>query len=558
MELPFIDIVVPTFNRLALLQSAVESLLAQNYPADKYRLVIVDDGSTDGTWPFLQQVSARESRVRALRVEHRGAYAARNRGWRAGAGEIVAFTDDDCLADAGWLAAVAQGFADRPRALGLQGKTVTIPELVTPLTHQIVVDRATSRYETCNMAYRRDVLSSVGGFDDEVEHSGDSQLGAAVSALGPIFFDPEMIVTHPPRPRVFFDREQWRRQVEGLLRLYFRQPDFFRRRWGRYFPLAVGFRWGVGSTIKRAAMLLPWLARDPVVYFTFLRRLLRERAILLAMLPGFWREHVEQVKNSNPHLSCAPAVRLLGVAVHPLTWERLREIVIEAVEKDRGWIIAHHNLHSVYFYHHDPAVRSFYNRAEWIHIDGMSLVFLGKLLGLPLGRSQRLTHLDWIRPLVAEAARREWRIFYLGSRPGVPERGAAILRREFPGLRLETRHGYFDARPEGAENRRVIEAVERARPHLLLVGMGVPRQERWILENRARLHAGAIVNAGALMDYIAGEAAAPPRWMGRVGLEWLYRLANDPARLWKRYLIEPWFVAGLFLAERFGRRHAAP
>jgi N-acetylglucosaminyldiphosphoundecaprenol N-acetyl-beta-D-mannosaminyltransferase len=554
MPLPFIDVVVPTFNRAAMLERLLSSLLEQNYPAERYRVIVVDDGSTDATWPLLQKISAGQSLVRALRAEHGGAYAARNRGWQSGRGEIVAFTDDDCVAAPGWLAAIAKGFADHPQALGLQGKTVTIPELVTPLTHQIVVGRPTSRYETCNIAYRRDALVSVGGFDDEAWHSGDSQIGAAVSALGPVIFHPEMIVIHPPRPRIFFDREQWRRQLEGLLRLYSRQPDFFRRHWGRWFPLAVGFRWGVGSTIKRAAMLLPWLARDPVMYFTFLRRLLRERAVLLAMLPEFWREAKARIKKIAAASPAGRAVRLLGVAVHPLTWERLREIIADAVENDRGSIIAHHNLHSIYYYHHDPAVRSFYSRAQWIHIDGMSLVLLGRLLGLPLGRSQRLTHLDWIRPLLAEAVRREWRIFYLGSRPGVAERGAGILRGEFPGLRLETMHGYFDARPEGAENRRVIEAVERTRPHLLLVGMGVPRQERWILENRERLRAGAIFNTGALMDYIAGEATTPPRWMGRVGLEWLFRLATDPARLWKRYLIEPWFVAGLFLAERFGRQ----
>ncbi len=558
MEFPFIDVVVPTFNRAAMLPRLIASLLAQNYPAERYRVIVVDDGSTDETWSVLQQMATRDGHVMPLRIAHAGAYAARNQGWRAGIGEIVAFTDDDCVADPDWLAAVARGFAARPQALGLQGKTATIPERVTPLTHQIVVARPTSRYETCNIAYRRDALVSVGGFDDEALNSGDSQLGAAVSALGPIFFQPEMIVIHPPRPRIFFDRAEWRRQVEGLLRLYLRQPEFFRRHWGRSFPLAVGFRWGVGSTIKRAAMLVPWLARDPIMYFTFLRRLLRERAILLAMLPGFWREAKTGIKTTAAAPPAGIAVRLLGVAVHPLTWERLKEIIADAVKKDRGWIIAHHNLHSIYFYHHDPAVRSFYDSAEWIHIDGMSLVFLGKLLGLSLGRRQRLTHLDWIRPLLAEAARREWRIFYLGSRPGVAERGAAILRREFPGLRLETMHGHFDTRPDGAENRRVVEAIERAHPDLLFVGMGVPRQERWILANRENLRAGAIINAGALMDYIAGEISAAPRWIGRVGLEWLFRLASDPPRLWRRYLVEPWFVVGLFFCERFGRRRGAP
>ncbi len=253
---------------------------------------------------------------------------------------------------------------------------------------------------------------------------------------------------------------------------------------------------------------------------------------------------------SSPGDAPPAAVRLLGVEVHPLTLERLQRAVAESVESDQSRIIANHNLHSVYLYHHDAAFRSFYARAALVHVDGMSLVFFARLLGLPLGREHRLTPLDWIRPMAAAAARRGWRIFYLGGRPGVAARGAEILRREFPGLQIETAHGHFDPRSDGAENRAVLEAIDRYRPNLLLVGMGMPRQERWILANAGRLRAHAIFNVGALMDYVAGAVPTPPRWLGRLGLEWLFRLASEPSRLWRRYLIEPWFVLRLFLTER--------
>src|SRR5574342_575364 len=241
MSLPFIDVVVPTFNRAAMLKRAIDSLLAQDYPLDRYRITIVDDGSTDETRPLLQKAGAVRDRLRALRIEHRGAYAARNAGWQAGSGEIVAFTDDDCIADPGWLTAIARGFAENPDALGLQGKTVTVREDVTPLTHQIVVRRTDTCYQTCNMAYRRTALSTVGGFDN-VSHSGDSQLGAAVLALGPVLFRSDMVVVHPPRPRTFLDRQTWGPHIDGLLRLYSRQPHFFRRHWGRNFPVSVALR----------------------------------------------------------------------------------------------------------------------------------------------------------------------------------------------------------------------------------------------------------------------------------------------------------------------------
>ena len=105
-------------------------------------------------------------------------------------------------------------------------------------------------------------------------------------------------------------------------------------------------------------------------------------------------------------ISSRGSVRVLGVEVHPCTWPALKEAIVEAITERRGSIIANHNLHSLYLYHHDDAVRAFYDRAAVVHIDGMSLVVVGQLLGLPLRRAQRLTPLDWIRPLLAEAARR--------------------------------------------------------------------------------------------------------------------------------------------------------
>jgi N-acetylglucosaminyldiphosphoundecaprenol N-acetyl-beta-D-mannosaminyltransferase len=253
------------------------------------------------------------------------------------------------------------------------------------------------------------------------------------------------------------------------------------------------------------------------------------------------------------HIGIA-AVSLLGIAVHPLEWKDLKAIISSSVEQKHGSIIAHHNLHSVYLFHRDTGVREFYSRASWTHIDGMSLVFFGRLLGLRLFRAHRLTHLDWIHPLLADAARRRWRVFYLGGKPGVAERAAVLLRGAFPGLILQTAHGYFDARRASEENRAVLDAVNRFGPDLLLVGMGMPRQEHWILENRADLAAGAIFNVGGLFDYIAGETATPPRWLGRCGLEWLFRLTSDPARLSRRYLVEPWFVIKLFFAELLRKR----
>jgi glycosyltransferase involved in cell wall biosynthesis len=295
-SLPFIDVVVCTFNRASMLEGIISSLMAQTYPPERYLVTVVDDGSADDTWSKLEQMAASQSRLRPLRIAHAGLSAARNCGWRSARGDIVAFTDDDCLADPGWLAAVARTFADHPEALGAVGKTVTVAEQVTPMTHQVVVSGPNTIYHGCNMAYRREVLSAVGGFDKGAHYAEDSQFAAAVLTRGPIVFAPEIVIIHPPRPRVFLDRERWTQRLEGALRLYCGYPDFFRRHRGRNFLVAVVLRWVVGSTFKEAAIHLRWLFRDSALYLGFLRRLLRERAVLLLMLPNFWREHRSWVK----------------------------------------------------------------------------------------------------------------------------------------------------------------------------------------------------------------------------------------------------------------------
>lgn len=107
---------------------------------------------------------------------------------------------------------------------------------------------------------------------------------------------------------------------------------------------------------------------------------------------------------------------------------------------------------------------------------------------------------------------------------------------------MRTRHGYFDAQESSPDNQDVLKDIHSYGPQILLVGMGMPRQESWVMDNWDSLSGNAILCCGAALDYFSGEIPTPPRWMGQLGLEWLYRLGSEPKRLWHRYLVEPWFV----------------
>lgn len=253
------------------------------------------------------------------------------------------------------------------------------------------------------------------------------------------------------------------------------------------------------------------------------------------------------------------SVQLCGVRVDALSIGDIERLIAQAVEDARQIAIAHHNLHSVRVVSNDERMRAFYEQAEWIHVDGMGIVAMARLLGRSLRPADRVTYVDMVTPLLEAAQRRGWRVAFLGWKPEVVERARAVLSERYPALEQFYHHGYFDLSLGSAEDNRVVDALNAFSPDVLLVGMGMPRQEHWILDHRPLLNAKAILPAGACLDYVAGVVPTPPRLLGRIGLEWLYRLVCEPRRLWRRYLIEPWFVARLLareLAGQPGRRHA--
>jgi N-acetylglucosaminyldiphosphoundecaprenol N-acetyl-beta-D-mannosaminyltransferase len=168
-------------------------------------------------------------------------------------------------------------------------------------------------------------------------------------------------------------------------------------------------------------------------------------------------------------------------------------------------------------------------------------VLLCKMRGIDAKRSHRLTLVDWIWPLLSLAEREGWRVYYLGGTDAVLRDGRTEIHKRVPDLRLRTHHGYFlESGPRASLA--VVQDIVDYQPQVLLVGMGMGVQERWILQNLDILAPASVCTVGACMEYIAGAAATPPRWMGQAGVEWLFRFVENPGRFWYRYLVEPWFV----------------
>ena len=238
-------------------------------------------------------------------------------------------------------------------------------------------------------------------------------------------------------------------------------------------------------------------------------------------------------------------VRLLGGDIDLITpRDVLRRIDGAAAAGGEPALIANHNAHSLFLIRRSAALRAFFAQADLIQIDSTPLILWGRLLGLPLTREMRSTYLDWRGDFWRMAEARRWRVFYLGGAPGVAETAAARLGERYPGVRIGCHHGYFDPAAGSPENAAITAEIAAFEPHVLMVGMGMPLQEVWALENRDVLQRGAILTVGAAFDYEAGVQTAPPRWTGRFGVEWLARLIAQPRRLAFRYLVEPWALLG--------------
>lgn len=242
-------------------------------------------------------------------------------------------------------------------------------------------------------------------------------------------------------------------------------------------------------------------------------------------------------------------VTILGQSMDLVKPEEVLHHIQQAVRQGAKSLIANHNLHSLYLMQKRPELGAFYDRADLIEVDSTPLLAFSRALGLHSRGFHRCTYLDWRDHFWSVANRQGWRVLSVGGAPGVGDEAARRLKLRYPDADIAIHHGFFDARPGSSENAAVLDRITAFKPHILFVGMGMPRQELWIAENLERLPDCVILSVGAAFDYEAGVQSAAPRWMGRAGVEWAYRLLHDPKRLFVRYCVEPWTLLPLVLRD---------
>lgn len=223
-------------------------------------------------------------------------------------------------------------------------------------------------------------------------------------------------------------------------------------------------------------------------------------------------------------------IRMLAIAVTPLTAPEVASVAADASRGKR--LLLNHNLHSAYLYETDSEFRELYRRADWVIVDGTPILWLASWSSRQrLASSLRSGSTDWIASLpgVAVPGRR---MFVFGATVESNAKAIDNLRLKLPDWNISGINGYVD-------DESAIRVMNDFNPDLVIVGLGMPRQERFLLRNYAQLPDATYATVGGAIDYLAGATNLAPRWVGKFGAEWLWRLVCEPRRLWHRYLVEP-------------------
>ena len=223
-------------------------------------------------------------------------------------------------------------------------------------------------------------------------------------------------------------------------------------------------------------------------------------------------------------------INILGVAFDALTLGEAEERADALLCSGAGGYIVTANPEIVLRCREDAAYAAAVNGAKLVLADGVGDLCAARILGTPL--PGRVAGADLVPRLLARLAERGGSVFLYGARPGVAQRAGEKLKSACPGLRIAgTENGYI------SDETALLEALEREKPDLLLLGLGAPRQELWMAENRQRTPA-VMIGVGGLLDVFAGDIPRAPEAWQRLGLEWLYRLVRDP-RSFKRVIRLP-------------------
>lgn len=240
---------------------------------------------------------------------------------------------------------------------------------------------------------------------------------------------------------------------------------------------------------------------------------------------------------------------ILGVRVGSMDAEGLITATVRSACKRLGEVVLPVNAHFLNLAARQSWLQAFANDSS-VHVvaDGRGVLLAARVLRSRIPMHIRFS--EWVHLLFATAKEKGLSIFFLGAEEEKVRKARERVLREWPAIKIVGAHrGYFDW--PGEVNDELVRMINANSPDILLVGMSMPVEERWVLDNRQRLNVGCIVLGAGCFEWLSGATSVAPRWVSDLHLEWLYRLIQEPQRLWRRYLIgNPEFLARVLIERR--------
>ncbi len=240
----------------------------------------------------------------------------------------------------------------------------------------------------------------------------------------------------------------------------------------------------------------------------------------------------------------APPIAMLGLPFDNVTLREALARITAMIESRRPHYVVTANVDFTAQARNDSELRSIFLDAHLVIGDGMPLVWASRLLGNPL--PERVAGADLVPKLICLAAERGYRLFFLGASDEANQKAIANTRAKYPGISIAGHYSPPFAPLAEMNNAEIIRRIREAKPDILLVAFGCPKQEKWMARHYRTLGVPVMMGVGATIDFLAGRVKRAPVWMQRTGLEWSFRLAQEPKRLMGRYMNDFWcFGRGL-------------
>lgn len=224
-----------------------------------------------------------------------------------------------------------------------------------------------------------------------------------------------------------------------------------------------------------------------------------------------------------------------GITLNSTSQTRVLGKIAERIKKNKKTFVVTPNPEFIVYAHKHLWFKKILNQADFAIPDGIGLVWAGKILGQPI--KERISGTDLMEKLCQEAVKRNWSVYLLGAKPGVAKKTLEVLQKRYSGLK-----GWTESGPKlkiEKWNLKTakdwVEKVNQKKPDLLFVGFGMGKQEKFIWDNWDKLDVRLAMGVGGAFDYLSGQIPRAPKWVQKIGLEWLFRLLREPWR-WKRQL----------------------